>query len=68
MIFESWKRQVDVLMKAKYAIDSSDAGFDDDELQGHAFSTPKPADFVSWFAEKYGLLPIKFRGDTNFIP
>lgn len=59
MTLDKWKCEVDRLMKAFYAIDSCDAGLDDDELQTYAISLPEPADFVSWFADKYDLTPIK---------
>ena len=64
MTFENWKREVDVLMRTKYAIDSSDAGFDDNELRGLALAR-KARGLVSWFAEKYELTPKGIWGGTN---
>jgi hypothetical protein len=62
MTFEDWKREVDLRMRATYAIDTGDAGFDEDELRGYNLSRPSPEDFVSWIAEKYDLTPIGLSG------
>ena len=51
----TWKRHVDALMKRDYAIDTADAGIDDEELGRHFADGGTPEDFVSWFAEKYDL-------------
>ena len=51
----TWKRRVNALMKRDYAIDTDDAGIDDEELARHFADGSSPEDFVSWFAEKYDL-------------
>jgi len=50
-----WKRAVDEIMKRDYAIDTADAGIDDEELARHFADGSTPEVFVSWFAEKYDL-------------
>lgn len=42
-------------MKRDYAIDTDDAGIDDEELARHFADGGRPEDFVRWFAEKYDL-------------
>lgn len=42
-------------MKRDYAIDTDDAGIDDEELARHFADGGTPEDFVRWFAEKYDL-------------
>ncbi len=60
--FEGWKREVDRLMLAEYAIDTVDAGIENDRLRGHWTDLPLPNEFVTWFAEKYDLTPLKSWG------
>ena len=56
--FAGWLRQADSDLKARYCIDFHDAGLDERELRKYATNFPQPAEFVSWFAEKYDLTPL----------
>lgn len=51
----AWKRQVDVLMKRDYAIDTADAGLGEDDIARFFADGDTPEAFVRWFAEKYDL-------------
>jgi hypothetical protein len=56
--FVEWKGEVDSLMLKNYAINTIDAGIDDDRLRSHWSSHDTPSQFVEWYAEKYDLTPL----------
>lgn len=56
--FETWKRRVNNLMTEMFAIDTADAGLDQNELRNYWEHEPSPDAFVIWFGEKYDLYHI----------
>lgn len=53
----SWIANVDAIMRRDWCIDTADAGLDDAQLTEFWASGDSPEAFVSWFAEKYDLIP-----------
>lgn len=50
-----WLAEVDRLMKCDWFIDTDDAGLDDEQVVRYWNYGDTPAEFVTWFAEKYDL-------------
>lgn len=50
-----WVAEVDRLMKRDWYIDTDDAGLDDEQVVSYWEVGDTPAEFVTWFAEKYDL-------------
>lgn len=55
MDMQTYRREVDSLMKPAYGIDWQDACGDLDPLLRAIAAGQSPSEFVSWWAEKYGL-------------
>jgi len=58
----AWLAEVDRVMKRDWCIDSTDAGWSREDVLRYWGNGETPADFVEWFAEKYGL----FRFDREW--
>lgn len=56
--FEMWKREIDNVMVRKFSINTTDAGLDENELQDYWKEQLSPDAFVTWFGEKYDLIPV----------
>ena len=56
--FERWKHQIDEIMVRKFAINTTDAGLDENELQDYWKAQLSADAFVTWFGEKYDLTPV----------
>ena len=56
--FKTWKRRVDATMLARYAIDTSDAGIDLEQLQQFWRDQRTPHNFVEWYGRKYDLVKL----------
>ena len=54
--FVVWKRHVDRLLLAEYAIGTEDAGVGDEQLRNHWKDGEPASEFVEWFATKYDLI------------
>lgn len=54
--YERWVEAVDLIMKQDWCIDTADAGLDSADLSRCWREGEDPAEFVSWFAEKYDLI------------
>ena len=52
----AWLADVDRLMKRDWCIDSKDAGWSAEDVVRYWGYGERPADFMEWFAEKYGLI------------
>jgi len=52
----TWVKRVDVIMKRDWFIDTSDAGLNEDDILRYWRGGETPDDFVSRFADKYGLV------------
>ena len=52
----AWVKQVDVIMKRDWLIDTSDAGLGEEDILLYWRGGEPPEPFVARFAEKYGLI------------
>ena len=52
----AWLAEVDRVMKRDWCIDTDDAGWSTDDQLRYWQYGETAEDFVSWFAEKYGLI------------
>ena len=52
----AWVKQVDVLMKRDWLINTSDAGLSEEDVLRYWSHGETPDEFVAWFAEKYDLV------------
>lgn len=67
----AWLAEVDRVMKRDWCIDSVDAGWSSEDVVRYWGYGETPADFVEWFAEKYGLIrftPAPMRGALRAAP
>jgi hypothetical protein len=60
--FRSWVHDVDRMMRKKFAIDTTDAGLDDNQLRDYWSWEQSPEKFVDWFGEKYDLTTMSDQG------
>lgn len=56
--FAEWKRSVDKLMLKNYAVNTVDAGIDEERLRSHWSGRDTPHQFVEWYGAKYDLTPV----------